>query len=110
MPGSSSETRGMFCGGLGSNIMVQHSYSVCAIITLRGRITYCNEYVCEQVCNQMRPMIQTLFPSNDGVSQDDSASIHTTGTVQSWFEEHEGELQYLPWLARSPYLNITEPH
>jgi hypothetical protein len=34
--------------------------------------------------------------------------IHTAGTVQSWFEEHEGELQHLPWPAQSPDLNITE--
>jgi hypothetical protein len=33
----------------------------------------------------------------------------TAGTVQSWFEEHEGELQHLPWPAQSPDLNITEP-
>jgi hypothetical protein len=28
--------------------------------------------------------------------------------VQSWFEEHESELQQ-PWLAQSPGLNIIEP-
>jgi hypothetical protein len=28
--------------------------------------------------------------------------------VQSWFEEHEGELHF-PWPAQSPYLNFTEP-
>jgi hypothetical protein len=33
----------------------------------------------------------------------------TAGTVQSWFEEHEGELQHLPWPAQSPDLNITGP-
>jgi hypothetical protein len=49
-------------------------------------------------------MIQTLFPNNDAVFQDDSAPIHTAGTVQPWFEEHEGELQHLPW----PVLNIIE--
>jgi hypothetical protein len=32
-------------------------------------------------------------------------SIHTIGTVQSWFEEFEGELHHLPW----PDLNITDP-
>jgi hypothetical protein len=37
-------------------------------------------------------MIQTLFPNNNAVYQDDNA-----GTVLSWFEEHEGE--YFPWLA-----------
>jgi hypothetical protein len=30
-------------------------------------------------------------------------------TVVSWFGEHEGELQHLPWPAQSPDLNINEP-
>jgi hypothetical protein len=54
-------------------------------------------------------MIQTLFPNNDVLFQDDSAHIHTAGTVQSWFEEDECELQHLPWPAQSPDLNIIEP-
>jgi hypothetical protein len=54
-------------------------------------------------------MIQTLFPNNDAVFQDENAPIHTAGIVQSWLEEHEGELQYVPWKAQSPDLNITEP-
>jgi hypothetical protein len=53
-------------------------------------------------------MIQTLFPNKGTVLQDDSTPIHTAGTVQSWHEEHEGELQHLPWPARSPDLNIIE--
>jgi hypothetical protein len=54
-------------------------------------------------------MIQTLFPNNDAVFQDDNAPIHTAGTVQSLFEEHAGEPQHLPWPAQLPNLNITEP-
>jgi hypothetical protein len=54
-------------------------------------------------------MIQTLFAHNDAVFIDDKAPIHTSGRVQSWFEEHEGELQYLPWSAQPPDLNINEP-
>jgi hypothetical protein len=52
-------------------------------------------------------MTQTLFPNDDAVFQNDNASIHTAGTVQSWFEEHEDELQYVPCPAQSPDLNIS---
>jgi hypothetical protein len=34
--------------------------------------------------------------------------LHTAGTVQKWFDEHEGKLQHLPWPAQ-PHLIITEP-
>jgi hypothetical protein len=54
-------------------------------------------------------MIQTLFLNNDTVFQNNNVRIHAAGTVQSWFEEHEGELQHLIWPAQSPDLNISEP-
>jgi hypothetical protein len=104
MPSSNSETWGRFCGGLGNNIMVR--YSVGPIITLHGQITP-REYV-DWLGNQVHPMIQT-FPNNNAVFQDDDAPIYTVGTVQPWFEEHEGEFHHLPWPAQSPDLNNTEP-
>jgi hypothetical protein len=54
-------------------------------------------------------MIHTLFPNNDPVFQDDNVPIRTAGTVQSWFEQYEGELQHLPWPALSPELDNIEP-
>jgi hypothetical protein len=73
MPDSNSEIRGRFCDGLGSNIVVE--YSVGPFITLHGRIT-AKEYV-DRLCNQVHPMLQTLFPNNDSFSKT------TAGTVQS---------------------------
>jgi hypothetical protein len=93
---------GRLCDGLGSSIVVQNSVGL--IITIYGRIT-AREYV--ELDNQVHPMIQTLFSNNDAIFQDDSAPIHTAGTVQSWFEEHEW-LLHLPLPAQSPDLNIIE--
>jgi hypothetical protein len=90
---------------VGSNIVVK--YSAGPIITLYGRIT-AREYV-DRLGNQVHPMNQTLFSNKDAVFQDDNAPLHTAGTIQSWFEEHEDELQHLPCLAQSPDLNIIEP-
>ena len=55
----------------------------------------------------MHPVVQVLFPNNDAIFQDD-LTIHTARSVQSWFEQHEDELQHLLWLAQSPILNIIE--
>jgi hypothetical protein len=67
--------------------VVQYSYSVRPIVILRGRITVMG--CVDRLDNQVHPMIQTLFPNKDAVFQDDNAPIHTTESVQSWFEEHE---------------------
>jgi hypothetical protein len=88
IPGSSSEALEKLCNGLGSNVVVQ--YPVGPIITFHGRIT-AREYV-DGLGNQAHPMMQMLFTDNDAVFQDDSAPIHTAGTVQSWSEEREDEI------------------
>jgi hypothetical protein len=105
MPGPNSETWGRFCDGSGSNTVVQ--YSAGPIITLHVRNTT-REYV-DRLGNQVHPMIQMLFPNNDAVFQEENFPIHIAGSFQSWFEEHEGELQHLPWPAQPSDLNITEP-
>jgi len=46
--------------------------------------------------NQVHPVIHTL-PNNDEIFQDDHSPIHTAGSVEFWFEEHEDAFQHLPW-------------
>jgi hypothetical protein len=82
-------------------------YSVGPTIALHGQIT-AREYM-DRLGNLVHPMVQTLYLNNIAVFKDDNAPIRTTGTVQSWFQEHEGELQYLLWPAQSPDLNIIQP-
>jgi hypothetical protein len=105
MLGCNGETRGRFCNDLGSSIVVP--YSVGPIISLHDRIT-AREYV-DRLGNQVRPMIQMLLPNMDALLQSGKVLIHITGTVESWFEEHEGKLQHRPWPAQLPNLNITGP-
>jgi hypothetical protein len=62
----------------------------------------------DRLGNEVHPTIQTLFPNSVAVFQDDNAPIHRVGTIQSWLEDREGELQHLPWPVQSPDLNITE--
>jgi hypothetical protein len=52
-------------------------------------------------------MIQT-FPNSNSVFQDGSAPIRTAETVQSWIEEHEGELHHHPW-PMNQILKIVGP-
>jgi hypothetical protein len=62
-----------------------------AIFNISAPCATAREYM-DGLGNQVHPMIQTLFLRNYAVLEDDNAPIHTAGTVQSWFEENEGEL------------------
>ncbi|GFX82193.1 DDE_3 domain-containing protein [Trichonephila clavipes] len=72
-------------------------------MTLKGRIT--GEKYKEILADQVHPKMQTLFPTGDGIFQDDNAFIHASELVQSWFDEHENEVQHLPLPAQSFDLN-----
>lgn len=54
-------------------------------------------------------MVQALYPEGGALYQDDNAPIHTARLVTEWFDEHESEVEHLPWPAQSPVLNIIEP-
>ncbi|GFV43793.1 transposable element Tcb2 transposase [Trichonephila clavipes] len=54
-------------------------------------------------------MLQTLFPGERPVFQDDNAPVHTSLCVQTWLHEHDDEVEHLTWCPQSPVLNIIEP-
>ncbi|GFT14820.1 transposable element Tc1 transposase [Trichonephila clavipes] len=54
------------------------------------------------------PFVQTSFPGECPLYQDDNAPIHTAKIVQEGFVEHEGEVGHLDWPPQSPDLNIIE--
>ncbi|GFS64281.1 transposable element Tcb2 transposase [Trichonephila clavipes] len=54
-------------------------------------------------------MLQTLFPGERPVFQDDNAPVHKSLCVQTWLHEHDDEVEYLTWCPQSPDLNIIEP-
>ncbi|GFU99554.1 transposable element Tcb1 transposase [Trichonephila clavipes] len=56
----------------------------------------------------VHPFVQTSFPGECTLYQDNNAPIHTAKIVQEWFAEHEGEVGHLDWLPQSPDLNIIE--
>ncbi|GFS51782.1 hypothetical protein TNCV_614261 [Trichonephila clavipes] len=41
-----------------------------------------------------------------GIFRDDNAPIYAPGLVQLGFDEHEEEVEHLPWSIHSPNLNI----
>jgi len=87
MPGSNCEAGGQICDDLGSNIY----YSAGPVLTLNGRIT-ASDYV-DILGNQVHPVAQVLYPTNDVIFQDSDSPKHTARSVQSWFKEHEDALE-----------------
>jgi hypothetical protein len=61
------------------------NYTIAPFITLDGQITV-REYE-DNLGSQVHPIFQTLFPKNNAVFQDESATVHKVGTVYSWFED-----------------------
>ena len=87
----------------GRSVMIRSAtswYSAGPKIALNDRIT-ASDYV-DILGKPVHPTVQMLLPINDAVFEDDSCSIHTAGSVQSWIEEHEDAIHHLPWPAQSP--------
>lgn len=94
----------------GGSVMVWAAiswHSLGPILVLDGRVTAKDYRTILE--DHVHPMVQTLYPEGGAVYQDDNAPIHTARLVKDWFDEHESEVEHLPWPAQSPDLNIIEP-
>ncbi|GBM45216.1 hypothetical protein AVEN_63828-1 [Araneus ventricosus] len=49
-----------------------------------------------------------VFPSGNGIFQQDNASCHKAPIVLEWFEEHTDEFHLTSWPPNSPDLNPME--
>ncbi|GFU49113.1 transposable element Tcb2 transposase [Trichonephila clavipes] len=63
---------------------------------------------CRLLSMEVHPFVQTSFPGECPLYQDDNAPIHTAKIVQEWFSEHEREVGHLDWPPQSPNVNIIE--
>ncbi|GFT53088.1 transposable element Tcb1 transposase [Trichonephila clavipes] len=89
----------------GGSLMVWGRY-LGPLVTLHGKVKAAH-YV-NILGDQVHPFVQTPFPGECPLYQDDNAPIHTAKIVQEWFAEHEGEVGHLDWPPQSPDLNIME--
>ncbi|GFU20137.1 transposable element Tcb1 transposase [Trichonephila clavipes] len=60
------------------------------LVTLHGKVKAAH-YV-NILGDQVHPFVQTLFPGECPLYQDDNAPIHTAKIAQEWFVEHEGKI------------------
>ncbi|GFV03026.1 retrovirus-related Pol polyprotein from transposon 412 [Trichonephila clavipes] len=86
---------------------VIYSLGLGTFIVLRGIIT--GDHYRSILPDNLHPMLQTLFPGERPVIQDDNAPVLTSRCVETWLHEHDNEVEHLTWCPKSPDLNIIEP-
>ena len=75
------------------------------MISQHGKINI-QDYL-EVLSNQVRPMVQEMFPKGNAIFQSDNAPIHTTRIVKECHEDHS-EVEQLVGPPQYPNFNIIE--
>ncbi|GBM75485.1 hypothetical protein AVEN_54083-1 [Araneus ventricosus] len=60
------------------------------------------------IADQLHPYITFVFPTGNGIFQQDNASCHKARIVLEWFEQHTDEFHLMSWPPNSPDLNPKE--
>lgn len=66
------------------------------------------EYYRSIFSDHLHPMLQNLRPGERSLFQDENTSVHTDRCVQTWLNEHHGEVEHLTWCHHPPDLNTIE--
>ena len=79
----------------GSSVNYATNISSClgSSIKMLGRLLFCPLFWLPWLC-----------------PNDDSAHIHRSLVVTEWFDEHENDVNLMPWPSQSPDLNPVESH
>ncbi|GBN19316.1 Transposable element Tc1 transposase [Araneus ventricosus] len=60
------------------------------------------------IADQLHPYMAFVFPTGNGIFQQDNAPCHKARIVLEWFEEHTDEFHLVSWQPNSPDLNPME--
>ncbi|GBL95667.1 hypothetical protein AVEN_251805-1 [Araneus ventricosus] len=60
------------------------------------------------IADQLHPYMAFVFPTGNGIFQQDNAPCHKARIVLEWFEEHTDEFHLMSWRPDSPDLNPME--
>ncbi|GBN34478.1 Transposable element Tc1 transposase [Araneus ventricosus] len=60
------------------------------------------------IADQLHPYMAFVFPTRNGIFQQDNAPCHKARIVLEWFEEHTDEFHLMSWPPNSPDLNPME--
>ncbi|GBO44314.1 hypothetical protein AVEN_150192-1 [Araneus ventricosus] len=60
------------------------------------------------IAYQLHPYLAFVFPTGNGIFQQDNAPCHKVRIVLEWFEEHTDEFHLMSWPPNSPDLNPME--
>ncbi|GFX26776.1 hypothetical protein TNCV_1839491 [Trichonephila clavipes] len=97
MPGSNREAWTKFCDGVGRNIFPCIEASRCLERDYHRRPL--SKHFRR---SSLHPMLQTLFPGERSVFQNDNVPVHTSRCVQTCLHEHDDEVEHLTWCPQSP--------
>ncbi|GBN05253.1 hypothetical protein AVEN_116384-1 [Araneus ventricosus] len=60
------------------------------------------------IADQLHPYMAFVFPTGNGIFQQDNAPCHKAQIVLEWFEEHTDEFHLMSSPPNSPDLNLME--